>query len=130
MKSSHTNHFISSIWNAIDMIPLKSLTVKWKVHCCGTFFVWRLDWIMVLFSWKKYCTVWNSFQNLKPLCNLNIFPTNPKVTPGHFEHQREFLEKKCWCKTWENSLGSISPPAAGLCYYIKGTAHPKITWFL
>lgn len=36
-----------------------------------------LDYCVVVVG--KYCTVWNSFQNVKPLCILNIFPTNPGV---------------------------------------------------
>lgn len=52
----------------------------------------RLDWIMLLFSWKNIA---QSSQNLKPLRILNILPSNPKLTPGHFEDQCTFLEKKC-----------------------------------
>ncbi len=71
-------------------MPLKSLTVKRKLHCWGTLI--RLDYGVVFM--EEYCTVWNSSEKLKPLRILNIFPTNPKFTPGRFEDQRDFLEGK------------------------------------
>ncbi len=45
-----------------------------------------LDWIMVVFM-EEY-----SSENVKPLRILNLFPTNPKFTPGRFEDQHNFLE--------------------------------------
>ncbi len=71
-------------------MPLKGLTVKWKLRCWvgGLFcdFRRRLDWIMVVFM-EEY-----SSENLKPLRILNIFHTNPNFTPGRFEDQHNFLE--------------------------------------